>query len=106
MIPGLKIRKLGATGRSFSAGDPSKGTKIAVVSEEHGYHVKVSVDLNYNRMTQRQGQKAHDLLYAAITEALTFAQNQRKINVPLFSLEELEEAQDPKLDDTEGINTL
>jgi hypothetical protein len=106
VIPGLKIRKIGAAGKAFSAGDPKRGTKINVVAEEHGYHVKVSVDLNYNMMTERQGQKAHDLIYAALTEALTYAQNQRKINVPLFSLEELEEAQDPKLPGTEGINSL
>jgi hypothetical protein len=88
MIRGLKRRKVGASGAAYSAVGLGHSIKLAVM--EHGYQVKVQCDLNYNAMTEKQAQKAHDVLFAAMTEALTEANTRRRSNVGLFGLDELE----------------
>lgn len=97
MIRGLKRRKVGAAGAAYSAAGLGHSIKIAV--QEHGYQCKVQAEFNYNAMTEKQGQRAHDILLAAIAEALTEASRRRKSNVPLFGIDEL-----VFTDETQGIN--
>lgn len=89
MIRGLKMRKVGAAGRSYSASVP-QGSKITIAISEHGYVMKVDVKLDYNSMSEGQAGRVHTLLYAALSEALTAAAAGRKENVPLFDYSELE----------------
>lgn len=94
----LKSRRVGATGRAYNA--RGVGHKIAANVAEHGYKLKLQVELDYAAMTDKQGQKAHKLIYEALTEALTCAANMRAIAVPLFDLEDVL----PKPGVGEGIN--
>lgn len=102
LIAGLKMRKIGAAGKSFSAAVP-KGSKITCAVTEHGYQLKLSVELNYNAMTEAQAARVHVLLWAALSEALKAAGEGRKVNVPLFDFSELET--EPK-GTTKGANEL
>lgn len=99
-MKGLKLRRIGASGKSYTATVP-KGSKVVVATHEHGYSLKATVLLNFNAMTESQAAKAHTLLFAALTEALADAAAGRRMNVPMFDLSDLETR-----DHTEGVNTL
>lgn len=89
LIAGLKVRKVGAAGKSYSAQVPT-GSKITVAVSEHGYQLKADIKLNYNAMTEVQAARVHTLLWSALSEALRTAGEGRKVNVPLFDFSELD----------------
>lgn len=84
----LKSRKPDESKRVLTA--HALGYDIKANVTEHGYRFNLKVDIDYSAMTDRQLQKAHKLIYDALTEALTCAASMRAINVPLFALEDLE----------------
>lgn len=86
--PGLRSRKVGAAGRSFSA--RSQGYRINAAVSEHGYKFKLQAEIDFAALTDRQAQKVHKLLYEALTEALGTAAGMRAVHVPLFNLEDLQ----------------
>ena len=95
----MKIRKIGATGRSYTSAGQGYSIKAAV--QEHGYALKVNVDINYNALSDRQAQSAHKMVTDVLSAALEYSAEQRRSNVPLFSLDELEPAKVPH---TQGVN--
>lgn len=100
MTPGVKMRKIGASARAYSAG-LQKINSVKVNVSEHGYVMKCQVEFNYNAMTDKQAAKAHTVLMAALSEAITDAANLRRVNVPLFDIADLV----PTPGSSQGINT-
>lgn len=96
--PGVKMRKIGASARAYNAG-VQKISSVKVNVSEHGYVMKCQVEFNYNAMTEKQAAKAHTLLMAALSEAITDAGILRRVNVPLFDIVDLVQT-----DTTQGVN--
>lgn len=95
----IKSRKVGASGRAFSA--RATGFKLNASVAEHGYKYKLQVDIDFAALTDRQAQKVHKDIYDALTQSLTNAAEMRAVNVPLFDLEDII----TKTPAGEGINT-
>lgn len=77
----------GTSGCTYNA--RGLGHKLSANVSEHGYKFKVTVELDYAAMTDKQAQAAHKLLYEALDEVLTAAAGMRAINIPLFDLEDV-----------------
>jgi hypothetical protein len=100
VTPGVKMRRVGASARAYSAG-VQKVSEVKVNVSEHGYVLKANVTINYNALTEKQAAKAHTLVMAALSEAITDAGQLRKVNVPLFAIDDLTPS-----GTSQGINTL
>jgi hypothetical protein len=90
MMRGIRIRRVGAAGRSYTVDLPKGGSVIKVTVQEHGYELLISAKLNYNTISERQTGRVHTLLTAVLMEALGTAAELRRANVPLFSVDELQ----------------
>lgn len=83
-MSGIQIRKLSASRQSQVV---ENGKAII---EEHGYRVKISIDLDYNRLTTRQVPHAHNRIQALIQSALITAEMLRGSNPALIEVDELQ----------------
>lgn len=95
----LKVTKHGAHDKTFSASD--RGYRINAYVTEHGYKLRMSVEIDYSALTERETEKTRGLLYAALVEALNTGKELRRDNAPLFPLEELT----PQQSRHRGVNT-
>lgn len=69
---------------TFSINDVGRSMRIHV--SEHGYRIKVSAEIKFDALTDRQAAAANAQLHAIITDAMKTAAEQRHINVALFEL--------------------
>ena len=79
----IEVRKLSPSRQSQSV----DGAKAII--EEHGYRVRVTIDLDYNRMTMRQVTPAHNRVKALLEHAINTAEMLRDTNPPLIEVDEL-----------------
>lgn len=87
-LPGLKRRRVGASGMSYTAG-LAKIAEVKVAVQEHGYVLKANIICNYNALSEKQASQFHTLLIQTISEAIGHAGERRKVNEPLFELADL-----------------
>ena len=80
----IEIRKQGANKQVHSI-DSGKA-----VIEEHGYRVKITIDIDYNRLTNKQIPHANNRIRALIESALATSFALRGMNPALIEVDELE----------------
>lgn len=87
----VEVRKVGAAQQVHTV----EGGKAVIA--EHGYHVKITIDLDYNRLSPRQIPHAHKRIHDLIASALDTADMLRvnttalieidNLDVPLFDID-------------------
>lgn len=85
-IVSISVRKIGASRQIHEAGDKTSSHARAVI-DEHGYTVRITVDINYNRLSARQIPGAHNNIRAIVESALMTAESLRGNNPGLFDVE-------------------
>lgn len=83
----VRIKKTGASTQAHTVdGD---GYQAKAVISEHGYNVKVTVDLNYNVLAGRRIANAHKAIQACLDSALDTANELRGHNPAMFDTDDL-----------------
>jgi hypothetical protein len=80
------------------------GRDIRAAVTHNGYHLRLTADVQFEALTDRQAVAVRTVLHNMIDEALRQAATQRHVNIPLFDLPD-DDA--PQLAiPTQGVNTL
>jgi len=82
-MPTVNIRKVGAAQQIHSV----EGGRAVIT--EHGYRIKITVDLDYNRLTNRQIPHAHNQIHSLVQSALDTGDELRGNNPALIEVDEL-----------------
>ena len=81
----VEVRKVGAAQQVHTV----EGGKAVIA--EHGYHVKITIDLDYNRLTPKQIPYAHKRIHDLITSALDTADKLRVNTTALIEIGDLDD---------------
>jgi 3-deoxy-D-manno-octulosonate 8-phosphate phosphatase KdsC-like HAD superfamily phosphatase len=85
----IRIKRFGAAKQVHEDSDNSGGFKARAVIDDHGYSMKITIDLNYNVLTTRQINNAHKRIEALLDSALTTGNNLREYNPAMFDTDDL-----------------
>jgi hypothetical protein len=80
----LRHKKTGATDHTFFANDT--GFKARAALTDHGYRLKLEVEIGYASMTPTQIRRAYDDIYAALKEVIHTGADLRRDQETLFDL--------------------
>ena len=80
----IEVRKLSPSKQAHTV----DGGKAII--DQHGYLVKITIDLDYNRLTNRQIPHAHNRIHALVDEVLATAFALRGSNEALIDVDDLE----------------
>jgi hypothetical protein len=85
----IRVKKFGAAKQVHETGDNAGGYKARAVLEDHGYSMKIAVELNYNVLTTRQINHAHKAIHALVDQALETGNDLREYNPAMFDTDDL-----------------
>lgn len=80
----IEIRKLNAAKQTHTTDNGR------AVIEEHGYRVRITIDLDYNRLNNRQIPHRHKAIQELLDSALTTAAELRGTTGALIDIDDLE----------------
>ena len=84
----VHVRKYGPAKQVHEAGDKGVCHTKAVI-DEHGYTLKITVEMNYNKLTNRRIPFAHKAMHDVITSALDTADSLRGSNPAMWDTDDL-----------------
>lgn len=80
----VEIQKSGAAKQIHTVGNGK------AVIDEHGYQVKITIDIDYNRLTSRQIPFVHKRIHELVDSALDTADQLRGYNPALIEVDDLD----------------
>lgn len=85
----IRVKKFGAAKQVHEDSDGSGGFKVKAILDDHGYTMKVAVEINYNVLTLRQISNAHTRIRAVLDSALATGDDLREYNPAMFDTDDL-----------------
>lgn len=85
----VSVKKFGAAKQVHEDGDNAGGFKARAVIDDHGYSMKITVELNYNVLSTRQIAGAHKRIGVLIDQAIETGDNLREYNPAMFATDDL-----------------
>ena len=85
----VSVKKFGAAKQVHEDGDNAGGFKARAVIDDHGYSMKITVDINYNVLSLRQISNAHKRIQALLDSAIGTGNDLREYNPAMFDTDAL-----------------
>ena len=85
----VNIKRFGAAKQVHEDSDNAGGFKAKAIIDDHGYTLKVTVEVNYNVLTLRQIPHAHTRIRAVLDSALETGDDLREYNPAMFDTDDL-----------------